>query len=53
MPVDLNMRVTRVRLFEVGHSMEEIDNMGLQDIGDVLGYWTGKGKGEEKLAKRR
>jgi len=43
----------RVRLFELGHTFEYIDEqMGLLDVGDVLGYWSGKGKAEEKLRKK-
>ncbi len=43
----------RVRLFELGHSFNYIDEqMTLMDVGDVLGYWSGKGKAEEKLRKQ-
>ena len=45
-------RVTRVRMFELGHSFETIDRMSMKDVGDVVGYWSGKTKGESKLRKR-
>lgn len=48
---DLNWRVIRVRLFEMGHSFDEIDNLGVQDVGDIIGYWTGKAKADEKRNK--
>ena len=32
----------RVRLFEMGHSFESIDNMSVQDYNDVIGYLAGE-----------
>lgn len=48
----VNWRVIRVRLFLEGHSFNEIDKMGLRDIGDVMGYWAGMAKAEEKAKKK-
>jgi hypothetical protein len=36
-------------MFEMGHSFKEIDATNLDDIGDVLGYWTEKRRGEDRL----
>jgi hypothetical protein len=32
--------------------MNEIDNMSLEDVGDVLGYWAERQRAEDKLNKR-
>lgn len=41
-----------MRLFELGHSFDYIDDeLHLGDLGDILGYWSGKAKGEEKMRK--
>ena len=42
----------RVRLFEYGHSFEYIDKMRVTDLGDIVGYWSGKSRAEEKLRKQ-
>jgi predicted Zn-dependent protease with MMP-like domain len=51
LPDEYNWLVTKGRWFELGHSMAEIDQMGLEDIGVIIGYFAGKALGEEKLAK--
>lgn len=38
-------------MLESGLPLEYIDEMGLQDQGDVMAFWSGKAKGEEKLRK--
>lgn len=45
------MRVYRVQLFELGHSMAEIDAMNIDDIGDIIGYWAEKNRAEGKLKR--
>lgn len=40
-------------MWEQGHSFEEIRDMSLEDFGNVIGYWSEKGRGEERLAERR
>ncbi len=42
-------RIMRVRLFELGHTFEEIDALNLRDMGDIASYWDGKTKGEAKM----
>lgn len=49
---DYGLRILRVRLFELGHSFEEIDAMKLRDMGDITSYWHGKGLAEKKLKKQ-
>lgn len=40
-------------MWEKGHSFEEIDAMSLDDVSDVVGYWSGKAMGEGKLQKTK
>ena len=44
-------KVARIKMWEKGHSFDEIDNMGVDDLGHVLAYWSGKSLGENKLAR--
>lgn len=53
MTADMSFRIIRAKLWEHGHSMEEIDSMNLEDIGDVLGYWNEKTRIEAKQAKTK
>jgi hypothetical protein len=53
MPLETAYRVIRVRMWEKGHTFEEIDGMSLQDMGDILGYWSEKNRAEQKLAKKK
>lgn len=46
-------RVMRVKLFLLGHSFESIDNMGLQDYSDVIGYQSAEAKAKAKQQKRQ
>ena len=39
-----------MKLFEMGHSLEEIDNLSFDDIGLLIGYFAGKRMGEEALS---
>ena len=49
----LSWRITRTRLaIELGYSFEYIDSLNLQDLGDILSYWSVKAKIEKKAAKR-
>lgn len=36
-------------MWELGHSFEEIDALPITDAGDIVAYWTGKARGEEKV----
>ncbi len=49
LPAATLWRVYRVQMFELGHPFAEIDSMSLEDIGDVLGYWSEKSRAEAKL----
>ena len=55
MDFDTSLKVLHVRMWEKGHSFDEIRSMSLEDIGDVIGYWSEDGRAEHKLAdeKRR
>lgn len=53
MPVDLAMRVLRVRMWEMGHTMEELDDMNIQDIGDIIAYWHEDGRIQQKRRKKK
>ena len=50
---EFSWRVHRVRMWEQGHSFEEIDKMSLEDAGDIIGYWSEKSRIEAKQAKTR
>lgn len=47
----MSWRVLRVRMWELGHTFEEIDNLTLEQLDDIVGYWAGKANGEEKLRR--
>lgn len=47
------LRVLRVRMWEKGHSFEEIDNMSITDLGDVIGYWSEVQRGEKRQSESR
>jgi len=47
------LRVIRVRMWEMGHSFEEIDDMSLSDVGDVLGYWGENSRADATLNRQR
>lgn len=51
MPERMGWLVTRIRMWEMGHSFGEIDTMGVEDVGHIIGYWTGKNRGEERLRR--
>lgn len=53
MTEDISHRVLRVRLYEQGHTFEEIDNLSYADLADIVSYWSGKSKAEEKQSKAR
>lgn len=53
MPAADAYRVLRVKMWEMGHSFPEIDNMSLEDFGDILAYWEEKAAIEKKRAKTR
>ena len=38
-------------MFELGHTLAEIDAMTLDDIGDIVGYWSEKNRAENKLKR--
>ena len=51
-PEDLNLMIFRLKLFEMGHSMAEIDDLSFDDMGLLVGYFAGKQLGDEAEAKR-
>ena len=51
-PENLRWAVLRMQLFDKGHSLEELDTLSFEDIGYIVGYYSGKNLGEEKVAKR-
>jgi len=53
MDYDTSMRVLRVRMWELGHSFSEIDDMSLVDMGDIISYWSQKSRIEQKRDKQR
>jgi hypothetical protein len=54
-PLDLEThhRVIRVKMWEMGHSFDEIDEMNVDDYGDVLGYWHENNMADEKAQKKQ
>ena len=38
MPFDLSVRVLRIKLWDKGHTFDEIDNLSLLDLTDILSY---------------
>lgn len=50
---EVSHRIWKVRFFEMGHTEEEIDNMSLAFQGDIIGYFSEKGRAEEHLAKQK
>jgi hypothetical protein len=41
----------RFKMFEMGHSKSEIDALGVEFLGELVGYWSGKSRGEAKLRR--
>jgi hypothetical protein len=50
---EFSWRIQRVKLWEHGHSFAEIDNMSLEDTGDIIGYWSEKSRIEAKQRNTR
>jgi len=38
----ISWRILRVRMWLEGHTFEEIDQLNLDDVGDILGFWSEK-----------
>ena len=53
MDFETSMKVLDVRMWEHGHSFDEIEAMSLERRGDVIGYWTENARAEAKLAEER
>ena len=53
MPFDLSVRVLRVKLWDKGHTFDEIDNLNMFDLGDILSYHHEMGKAHEIERERR
>lgn len=53
MELDTAIRITRTRMFLLGHSYESIDKMNIMDFGDTIAYWKEDGSADEKLSKER
>lgn len=50
MDMETSVEILKVRMFEMGHSWSDLENMNLENFGLVVGYWHEKGRVE---AKRR
>lgn len=48
---DIAFRIMRVRMWEAGHTFDELDRMPFTDFSDIVGYWSGKSRGEARLNK--
>lgn len=44
--------ILKARFFEMGHSISELNAMGFEDVGVIVGYMSGRAKGEAKAAER-
>lgn len=53
MTADQAWRVFRVKMWEMGHSFAEIDQMNMNDIGDILAYWSEKDRAQAAMDKER
>lgn len=53
MPNDKALEVLKVRMWELGHSFEEINKMNLYEFGLVISYWHEKGRVEAKRNRIR
>jgi len=42
-----------MQLFDKGHSLAELDTLSFADIGMIVGYYSGRSRGEEKASKRK
>jgi hypothetical protein len=40
-------------MWEMGHSFVEVRSMSLVDFGNIIGYWSEKQRGEQRMAERR
>jgi hypothetical protein len=52
MDLRTSYRLTRLRMWDAGHSFAEIDAMSVKDFGDVIGFWAETAKADEKLSNR-
>jgi hypothetical protein len=43
----------RVKMWEIGHSFEEIDKLDISDMGDILSFWSETYAIEKKRASQR
>jgi hypothetical protein len=53
MPYDAALASVYVRMFEHGHSFDDIRRMNLEDFGTVLSVWHEKSRIESKKARLR
>lgn len=49
---ELAKRILRIQLWEAGHDFKDIDTYSIQDVSDIVGFWSGKNMGQEKLSGR-
>lgn len=52
LPNDVAQRVIRTKLWLKGHTFDEIDNLSLNELGDILGFEDENAKADKKLAER-
>ena len=45
--------ILKVRFWEHGHTFDEIDNLTIEQIGWILGYWNEKDRVEKKRERTR
>jgi hypothetical protein len=53
MPYDAALASVYVRMFEHGHSFDEVRKMNLEDLGTVLSVWQQKSRIEAKQQRLR
>lgn len=51
--VEMANVVWEARMFEMGHSLEYLRSMPMEDRFALLGYWSEKNRAEQKLQAQR
>lgn len=51
--METSLKVWYIRMWEKGHSLDELRSMSMDDFGDIIGYWSEKERAEQKLAEQR
>ena len=53
MTLDESLRVLRVKIWDKGHTFEEIDGLNLEDLGDILASWNEQAAMDAKRERAR